>query len=83
MKAPTERQRQWEKAIALFAKPFATASVPYFDVTQMDEATKWARKKTQIFDVVPLPSIVFPRTSDLTSRVPMNIIKRGRPCCED
>ena len=65
MKAPTERQRQWEKGIALFAKPFTTASVRYCDVTQMDEAAKWVREKTKIFDVVPLPLIVFPRTSDL------------------
>ena len=46
MKAPTERQRQWEKGIALFAKPFTTANVRYCDVTQMDEAAKWVREKT-------------------------------------
>ena len=46
MKALTEIQRQWEKRIALFAKPFTTASVRYFDVTQMEEAKKWVREET-------------------------------------
>ena len=36
--------KQWEKGIALFAKPFTAASVRYFDVNQMDEAQKWLRE---------------------------------------
>ncbi len=36
--------KQWEKGIALFAKPFTTATVRYFDVNQMDEAQKWLRE---------------------------------------
>ena len=36
--------RKWEKGMAQFAKPFTTASVKYFDRSEMDEAKRWVRE---------------------------------------
>ena len=34
-------ETKWEKGMAMFCKPFTTASVRYFDHTQEDEAREW------------------------------------------
>lgn len=31
-------QRKWERGMAVFCKPFTTASVRYYDVSEIDEA---------------------------------------------
>jgi len=36
--------RQWEKGMAAFCKPFTTAKVRYFDVTDLDKARQWIRE---------------------------------------
>ncbi|MDZ7700499.1 MAG: STAS/SEC14 domain-containing protein [Deltaproteobacteria bacterium] len=33
--------RKWEKGLAIFAKPFTTAEVRFFDVAEMDQAREW------------------------------------------
>ena len=35
---------KWEKSLALFTKPFTTASVHYFEEAEMEEAKKWVRE---------------------------------------
>ena len=35
---------KWEKSLALFTKPFTTASVRYFEEAEMEEAKKWVRE---------------------------------------
>jgi len=34
---------KWEKGLALFAKPFTTASVRYFEQNEMEQAKRWLR----------------------------------------
>ncbi|KAA5543102.1 STAS/SEC14 domain-containing protein [Roseiconus nitratireducens] len=34
-------ESKWEKGMSVFCKPFTTATVRYFDHTQIDEARKW------------------------------------------
>lgn len=34
---------RWEQAMAGFIKPFTTASVKYFEQTQLDSANRWIR----------------------------------------
>lgn len=36
--------RQWEKGMAVFCKPFTTAKVRYFDITEIGKAQKWIRE---------------------------------------
>jgi hypothetical protein len=36
--------RQWERGMAQFVKPFTTASVKYFDKDEMDAAKRWVRE---------------------------------------
>ncbi len=33
--------KKWEAGMAMFCKPFTTATVRYFDETKSDEASKW------------------------------------------
>jgi hypothetical protein len=33
--------RDWQKAMSLFCKPFTTARVRYFDATEIDLARAW------------------------------------------
>lgn len=33
--------KKWEKGMAVFCKPFTTASVKYFDLEKLDEARRW------------------------------------------
>lgn len=33
--------KKWEKGMSVFCKPFTTASVRYFDLTERGEALKW------------------------------------------
>ncbi len=33
--------RQWEKGMAMFCKPFTTAKVEYFDVSDIEKARGW------------------------------------------
>lgn len=33
--------RQWEAGMAVFCKPFTTATIKYFDSSQLDEAKLW------------------------------------------
>jgi len=33
--------KQWEKGMAYFCKPFTRASIQYFDASQAEEARKW------------------------------------------
>lgn len=37
-------QKNWEKAMAAFIKPFTLAKVNFFDSQDMDEAQEWIRK---------------------------------------
>lgn len=37
---------KWEKAMATLCKPFTTASVKYFDHTQISEARKWLHESS-------------------------------------
>ena len=34
-------ERKWEKGMASFCKPFTTAVIRYFDVSEHDQAVKW------------------------------------------
>jgi hypothetical protein len=34
-------EKQWEKGMAIFCKPFTSAKIRYFDVPGLDEARKW------------------------------------------
>lgn len=34
-------EAQWEKGLAIFSKPFTSATVRYFDVSEYDEAMRW------------------------------------------
>ncbi|KLU05567.1 hypothetical protein RISK_002199 [Rhodopirellula islandica] len=34
-------ERKWERAMAVFCKPFTTASVRYYDESEIDEAREW------------------------------------------
>lgn len=36
--------KKWEKGMAVFCKPFTTAEVRYFDVTDLDKAHDWIRE---------------------------------------
>lgn len=36
--------RKWEKGMAIFCKPFTTAKVRYFDITELDRAQQWIRE---------------------------------------
>ena len=38
--------KQWEKGMAAFCKPFTKASIRYFDVAQLDEAREWLSAET-------------------------------------
>jgi len=38
--------RQWEKLLAAFIKPFTTATVRYFDSLEKDAAKQWLKKET-------------------------------------
>jgi hypothetical protein len=33
--------KQWEKGMSVFCKPFTTAEVRYFDLAQAEEASEW------------------------------------------
>jgi hypothetical protein len=37
-------ESRWEKGMVVFAKPFTTATVRYFDISEMDEAKQWVRE---------------------------------------
>jgi hypothetical protein len=39
--------RKWEKGMSVFCKPFTTAKVKYFDVTEADKATDWIKEGIQ------------------------------------
>ncbi len=34
-------EKQWEKGMAMFCKPFTTAKVKYFDRSEIDQAREW------------------------------------------
>ena len=34
-------ERKWEAGMATFCKPFTTAKIRYFDVTEMEQARQW------------------------------------------
>lgn len=34
-------ESKWEHGMAVFCRPFTTASLKYFDVSQLDEARRW------------------------------------------
>ena len=36
--------RQWEKGMAVFCKPFTTAKVRYFPSEKLDEAANWLQE---------------------------------------
>jgi hypothetical protein len=38
-------ERQWEKGMAVFCKPFTRAHVRYFDRSQKDRAVDWLRER--------------------------------------
>jgi hypothetical protein len=33
--------RQWERGMAAFCRPFTTAAIRYFDAAHVDEARRW------------------------------------------
>jgi hypothetical protein len=37
-------ERKWEAGMAVFCKPFTTASTRYFDVSKSEEAVKWVHE---------------------------------------
>jgi hypothetical protein len=37
-------ENKWEKGMAIFAKPFTTAKVHYFDIAERDEAERWIKE---------------------------------------
>ena len=39
--------RQWEKHLATFIKPFTKATVRYYDKTEKEEAKNWLRENTK------------------------------------
>jgi hypothetical protein len=34
--------KKWEKGMATFCKPFTRAKIQYFDISEIEEAKKWA-----------------------------------------
>ena len=38
-------EKKWEKGLAFFAKPFTTAAVRYFDMTEREKARAWIRER--------------------------------------
>ena len=36
-------ENKWEKGMAIFCKPFTTATVKYFDIHQLKEAEEWLK----------------------------------------
>lgn len=34
-------EKRWEAGMAVFCKPFTTATIKYFDVSRLDEAREW------------------------------------------
>jgi hypothetical protein len=38
--------KQWEKGMASFCKPFTKAKIQYFDITQLDAARQWVESET-------------------------------------
>ena len=34
-------ESKWEKGMAVFCRPFTTASMKYFDISKLDEARQW------------------------------------------
>lgn len=40
-------EKKWEKGMAVFCKPFTTASVKYFDKTEQAEAQRWIREEME------------------------------------
>jgi hypothetical protein len=34
-------EKQWEKSMSAFCKPFTTAKIRYFDVSELEDAKKW------------------------------------------
>ncbi|MFZ5829184.1 MAG: STAS/SEC14 domain-containing protein [Planctomycetota bacterium] len=36
--------KAWEKGMSVFCKPFTTAEIRYFDLSQVDEARAWIRE---------------------------------------
>jgi hypothetical protein len=37
--------RAWEKGMSVFCKPFTTAKIRYFDISDLDEARKWIHEE--------------------------------------
>jgi hypothetical protein len=37
-------EKTWQKAMTLFAKPFTTAQVRYFNENELEEANKWIKE---------------------------------------
>jgi hypothetical protein len=37
-------ENKWEKGMAIFAEPFTTAKVRYFDIAERDEAERWMKE---------------------------------------
>ena len=37
-------ENKWEKGMAIFAKPFTTAKVRYFDIAERDESECWIKE---------------------------------------
>jgi SpoIIAA-like len=37
-------ENKWEKGMVIFAKPFTTAKVRYFDIAERDEAERWMKE---------------------------------------
>lgn len=38
-------EKKWEKGMAMFCKPFTTASIRYFDHDQLEEARSWVAER--------------------------------------
>lgn len=36
-------EKKWQKGMSVFCKPFTTATIRYFDLTQVEEAHEWIK----------------------------------------
>jgi len=37
-------ETKWEKGMSVFCRPFTTAKIKYFDVSELDQARQWIRE---------------------------------------
>jgi hypothetical protein len=41
-------EKEWQKGMSLFCKPFTTARIRYFDCHQLDQAWEWVREGIEV-----------------------------------